>query len=105
MKKRMDIKNNFTLTKGESAIPRFSGTGRFLLVFGLGIMVGILALTLYQSKSQDITNHLFAAAPSQSDIGGNRENNNLTLDSLLRMSDDELARLDLARMNLICAEI
>ena len=104
MKKRSYNKNNFTIAKDKSAIPRFSGTGRYLLVFGLGIMVGFLTLTLYQSKSQDTTNHLLAAAPSQKNIGGIPEDKILTLDSLLRMSADELAQLDLARMNLLCAE-
>jgi hypothetical protein len=105
MKKIMDDKNSITLAKGKSVNPHFSGIGRYLPVFGLGIMVGIPALNLYKSESHDATNHLFAAAPLQGIKKGNPEDNNLTLDSLMRRSADELARLDLARMNLICSKI
>ena len=105
MKKISDDKSNFTFTKGESAIPRFSGIGRYVLAFGLGILVGVPALTLYQSERQNTTNHLLASSPVQDITKQNTKEKSLALDSLLRMSDGKLARLDLVRMNLLCAEI
>ena len=104
MKKRSDNIINSPLAKCKSAIPRSYGIGQYLVVFGLGIIVCFLVLTLYQSENQDTTNHLLAAAPVQDVVKHNTKDKTLSLDSLLRMSVDELARLDLARLNLLCAE-
>jgi hypothetical protein len=125
MNKRLNDKSNFYLAKGKSNIPRFPGIGRYLLVFGLGIMLGFPFLTLYQSKDRDVTNNLLAAAHVQDIVKHKGTSTNQfseisnsffrslptgrglynSLDSLLRMSADELSRLDLARMNLLCGEI